>query len=332
MAGETTIAGLQTEVALDALIGELDAAMGHLPEEALRTCQRHRELVTPRLIDVLAEAVRLGREGTVRAGNAHFFALFLLTEFQAKEALSVVLDAFSLREPALDGVLGGAVTETTRRVLAVLAGDQPDLIESMILNRQLDDYIRWEAALAICCLVRDGRMTRGEALQRLSRQLRSAVEAKDWWGVTIVICELGALNPLEMRNEIKAAFDQHLVDESIVSWRSFEKYLLQPSQAGLCPSLDHWKPSAIADTVAELRAWASFREEDRRESKPPAWSDDLGEEEFGDDFQPLDPFVPPVVTGGTIRNEAPRIGRNDPCPCGSGKKYKKCCLRAERDF
>ena len=22
----------------------------------------------------------------------------------------------------------------------------------------------------------------------------------------------------------------------------------------------------------------------------------------------------------------PKIGRNDPCPCGSGKKYKKCCL------
>jgi preprotein translocase subunit SecA len=21
----------------------------------------------------------------------------------------------------------------------------------------------------------------------------------------------------------------------------------------------------------------------------------------------------------------PRVGRNDPCPCGSGKKYKKCC-------
>jgi preprotein translocase subunit SecA len=26
-----------------------------------------------------------------------------------------------------------------------------------------------------------------------------------------------------------------------------------------------------------------------------------------------------------IINEAPRVGRNDPCPCGSGKKYKKCC-------
>ena len=27
---------------------------------------------------------------------------------------------------------------------------------------------------------------------------------------------------------------------------------------------------------------------------------------------------------GTIRNEGPKIGRNDPCPCGSGKKYKNC--------
>jgi preprotein translocase subunit SecA len=26
-----------------------------------------------------------------------------------------------------------------------------------------------------------------------------------------------------------------------------------------------------------------------------------------------------------VRNKGPRIGRNDPCPCGSGKKYKKCC-------
>ncbi|MNO77360.1 hypothetical protein D3C76_684670 [compost metagenome] len=26
----------------------------------------------------------------------------------------------------------------------------------------------------------------------------------------------------------------------------------------------------------------------------------------------------------TVRNEN-KIGRNDPCPCGSGKKYKKCC-------
>ena len=29
----------------------------------------------------------------------------------------------------------------------------------------------------------------------------------------------------------------------------------------------------------------------------------------------------------TIVNDGPKIGRNDPCPCGSGKKYKNCCGR-----
>ena len=29
----------------------------------------------------------------------------------------------------------------------------------------------------------------------------------------------------------------------------------------------------------------------------------------------------------TVRREQPKVGRNDPCPCGSGKKYKKCCGR-----
>jgi preprotein translocase subunit SecA len=30
----------------------------------------------------------------------------------------------------------------------------------------------------------------------------------------------------------------------------------------------------------------------------------------------------------TIRRETPRVGRNEPCPCGSGKKYKQCCGKA----
>jgi preprotein translocase subunit SecA len=27
-----------------------------------------------------------------------------------------------------------------------------------------------------------------------------------------------------------------------------------------------------------------------------------------------------------IRRKSPKVGRNDPCPCGSGRKYKKCCF------
>jgi len=48
----------------------------------------------------------------------------------------------------------------------------------------------------------------------------------------------------------------------------------------------------------------------------------------------VEPFVArrpqPARAGGddapvqTVRRDEPKVGRNDPCPCGSGKKYKKC--------
>jgi hypothetical protein len=35
----------------------------------------------------------------------------------------------------------------------------------------------------------------------------------------------------------------------------------------------------------------------------------------------------PANKTGTVRRATAKVGRNDPCPCGSGKKYKKCCMR-----
>ena len=48
-----------------------------------------------------------------------------------------------------------------------------------------------------------------------------------------------------------------------------------------------------------------------------------------DEPMPSGPGPRPARTGGddmikTVKREEPKVGRNDPCPCGSGKKYKKC--------
>jgi len=31
-----------------------------------------------------------------------------------------------------------------------------------------------------------------------------------------------------------------------------------------------------------------------------------------------------------VRNKDKKVGPNDPCPCGSGKKYKKCCMQKDK--
>lgn len=73
--------------------------------------------------------------------------------------------------------------------------------------------------------------------------------------------------------------------------------------------LDFYSPSAIAQRQAR------WQEEDRRQEEP----GDLEQDPLEDDLLDLLPVEP------IVRSE-PKIGRNDPCPCGSGKKYKKCCL------
>jgi len=44
---------------------------------------------------------------------------------------------------------------------------------------------------------------------------------------------------------------------------------------------------------------------------------------YAEDDATLAPL--PGVVETVVLDDEDRVGRNDPCPCGSGKKYKKCC-------
>ncbi len=73
--------------------------------------------------------------------------------------------------------------------------------------------------------------------------------------------------------------------------------------------LDFYTPAAIA------RRQARWEEEAQR-----------GEERDDPESDPLDDDLLDLLPVEPIVRSEPKIGRNEPCPCGSGKKYKKCCL------
>lgn len=43
-------------------------------------------------------------------------------------------------------------------------------------------------------------------------------------------------------------------------------------------------------------------------------------------------YVRQRKTRTIIRENSTKVGRNDPCPCGSGKKYKNCCLKEGKNY
>jgi hypothetical protein len=93
------------------------------------------------------------------------------------------------------------------------------------------------------------------------------------------------------------------------------------------PELETWQEEARRDYSGETSGSDEEHEWDEER-----WGVEEGWDEEGEgDDAPLLGLGPdhdePDEPSGRIVNTDPRIGRNEPCPCGSGKKYKKCCLR-----
>jgi hypothetical protein len=322
------------ELSLDEIIAELESPGRLLPERALREAQRRRDEVTPRLIELIRVATQAVRDGGDPEGNGHFFALFLLGEFRANEALPAILEAISVPDDEPIALFGDAITECLSQILAGLTADAPHVLDELLAKDSLGLYVRLAAVEALQLLVRDGRLTRGQAVEWLRQRLRQAIEWEDSDLCTGLVLALETYAPLEAVGEIDAAFARGLVDEYYVTREEIDQSVAG-GDAHFRTQLEQCRPTGIQDTVEELRTWEAWSEGDWEESDDD-WDDDLADEEdfeYEDDYDlndlgaERDDFLggPGGQESITIRRTAPRVGRNDPCPCGSGKKYKKCC-------
>jgi hypothetical protein len=75
----------------------------------------------------------------------------------------------------------------------------------------------------------------------------------------------------------------------------------------------------------ELLLWKEVIEGGPELAESAADAPESAAEDSGVPDEYWDPDMP--VPGVTLRRDEPKVGRNDPCPCGSGKKFKKCCGR-----
>ncbi|HJT31025.1 MAG TPA: DUF1186 domain-containing protein [Pirellulales bacterium] len=312
---------------IDRIMFELDAGSRRLPVDAIRAARLHRELMIPRLIAAIRDATARAREGNLPKGEAHFFALFLLIEFKAEEAFPAIVEAFSLPGEWSYDLFGEAIHSTWTIALALFAAERPEFIDGLISDRALNQYVRWNAAETYVLLVRDGRLTRAEAVERLRRLLRDATEQEDTEVAGGLVCVLLSFAPVEALDDLRQAFDLEVVDTYLVDWDSVERSIDKAADE-MQRALDRCPPTEV-DTIEELQHWAAFSEEPSKWPVPPPVHTvhissplemSISSPPDATSFPaPLEPLASPVEPRGD------RVGRNDPCPCGSGKKFKKCC-------
>jgi len=182
-----------------------------------------------------------------------------------------------------------------------------DAARALSEDRTLDWYIRCQAAdVVIDAATRDGVDALNSALDRLAAH--AADESEDWEfrlaaGNTLLDFPRDRIRPLladlaARQKGLGVHFSPEDVEEAYAQGRD---------QPGWERRNDPWKFYAPGAIARRQDRWA---EEDAR----------------GDEDVPEDDGFLFDEPGTTYVRPAEKVGRNDPCPCGSGAKYKKCCL------
>jgi hypothetical protein len=278
-----------------------------LPVEAIRAAQADRKTMVPIFLRTIDDFLEL--RGSVDP-NALFFMFHLLGEWREKSAYWSLAVLLRLPGDVLDPILGDCITETTHRVMAAVFDGDPDPLYEIIRDPEADEYVRAKMCQTIAMLTRRGELPR-EATAAFLRECHAQLEPQQdcyvWSGWLDAVAWLGLT---ELKPLVQQAFQRGSIDPTWLSFSDFEDDLQHtldhPEADPLCAD---GELTLFGDTIAEMSGWACFEPKAPRNEKS-KWG-------LPDGF------------GMPHRDPLRKVGRNDPCPCGSGKKFKKCCLTLE---
>ena len=285
------------------------AALGtelQLPEAALRACvARFAEVAQPlrSLLDRAAAGKHLGEDESLR----FFRGLHVLAAARDEESFASLLRL--LRRPAeeVEDLLGDAITVNLPRIVISLFDGDDEALLAAAADRAAAPFVRGAVLDAAAYLAWKGRLDR-ELLRRFLVALHGKRLAED--GDYIWYCWMRAVALLDYRDLVplvEAAWKAGRIDHTMQDWSEFGIDLARARTAYEDESrFDRSAAGTVDDVVAELD-WTRH------------WAD-----EDGQDRAPAEPWEAPAET--PFINPFRNVGRNDSCPCGSGKKAKKCCL------
>ena len=280
---------------------------GRYPREAISEALLRRDEIIPALLAVLDD-VRRDPDPYLRDTDLfiHIYAMFLLAQLRETRAYPLLVDIFSAPGESAFDLVGDLVTEELGRILASVSGGDVRGICTLVEDEEANEYVRSAGFTALLTVCASGALSRDDVIayfQSLFRKLKRTPDGA--WNWLAHAC--ADLCSVEVMHELRQAYDDDLIDPMCISWREVESAMARGKEAAMSRLEKHNR--LVTDVHQELSGWCCFNQD--RDSD---FSGDL------DDPRPWPGVVP-------IYRAEPKIGRNDPCYCGSGKKLKKCCGR-----
>jgi len=265
-----------------------------LPRKALQAAIEQKEEITPYLLEILQDAI----DDTQKYVNSRTlmwqtYAVFLLAQFREPKAYPLIIELLSKPDDIPFALFGDSVTEDMGRIIASVCHDDLSLIKKLIEDEDINEYVRSTCLRVLISLYVEGELEREKIIEYLQSLFQHKLSRENHfiWAALVDTCN--DFYATCLLGEIRKAFDENLLEEGVIDLDYVEETFKRSEDEVLSELYTGSIYSFPTDTIAELQQWASFKTIETRPEK---------------------------------LAQAAKIGRNDPCPCGSGKKYKKCCL------
>ena len=290
------------------ILHQFERATGRFARAAVEAAVARREEITPELLRILENTVdraaQLDAEGDYMA---HLYAMFLAGAVPRDSRLPSCgpLCIASRRPPGFSLRRLHHGRPRPEYLASVCGGDLAG-IRSLIENEGADEWVRGAALSSLVTLVAAGQKSRDEIVSYFASLFRGKL-ARQWSHVWDTLVSYSSdLYPEELFEDIKQAYEDGLLIRASLGSTMSNCDLAMGKDRILARLADDPHRRLVDDTVAEMSWWACFREGSRNGAAGTKLQRD-------------------ATSSSQIIRATTKIGRNEPCPCGSGKKYKKCC-------
>ena len=312
---------------VDEILAELRVYGKQVPRAALAAAAAQREAITPYLVRAVEHAVEHPQDELANEDDATLsYALYLLAEFRETRAYPLYIRLGRLPGELPLDLTGDILTEDFARMLAAVWGGDLGPIKGLAEDASVNEYVRSKAVGTLAVLVACGELPRADAIAYYRELFEGGLEREPAFVWGSLVCACLDLHAEELLDHIRQAYEDRLVDPFHVGEDDVDQELAR----GRTPALERLRQRRfrlIEDAADAVRWWNCFQRPPRRRparpTRPPKQR------------KRAEPPRPAFPRGWDEKGEAPAAaapppGRNDPCPCGSGRKYKKCCGRPQQ--
>jgi len=254
------------------------------------------------------------------------YALHLCAEMKTRAAFPRYLALCRLPSTLLGFVLGDVLTEGMPQMLARTCHGRIGELKGLAEDRAADEFSRSSGMRALFNLHVEDAISRDDLIGYCRGLLDGGLEPfpSNIWSV--VACIAADLHAGELLPLIERAYANGWVEDMFQSLESIQETLAQSREAAWARAMQFH--AGFRSTDLEMAAYATNWDNGPIEpqSNTASLLDILRETpSLGSQGVPAPqlPLEPRVVAGS-------KVGRNEPCPCGSGKKFKKCCINKPR--